>query len=68
MLLWNIGYMALSGIIFIIAASPLNNQFKTTESFVAGLWRILKERKKGSIFLAFAFLNVIISVVLNYFI
>jgi hypothetical protein len=60
-LLLQLAYFVAALVIFFLASWPFLDEMRNGEAFFTNLRRLLNERRKGSKFLAFAFLNLLIS-------
>jgi hypothetical protein len=61
MLLIELAYFSFSGVLFFIASYPFIDEMRNGESFYSNLRVFLKNKRRGSRFLLFAFLNVLLA-------
>lgn len=61
MLLLQLGYFCIALLLFLLASYPFLDEMRNGESFFANLRKLRKDRRKGSDFLALAFVNLNLS-------
>lgn len=61
MTLFKLGYFCFSGVLFLIFSAPFFNEMRNCDSFYTNLLRVLKDKRKGSLSLAFSFFNILLA-------